>query len=70
MYSDLRNKGVEISGKSMFDDALLAQEVNEKYPADSDAIFKFVKYTRFAMTFATILISLILILGYLLLKYR
>ena len=70
MYSDLRKKGIEISSKSLFDHQTLQREVDDNYPDHADLIYKFVKYTRFAMTFATILIALILIMAYLLLKIR
>jgi len=70
MYSELRRKGVEISGKSFFNAALLEKEVKEKYQDDADLIFRFVKYTKFAMTFASILITFIMIMGYILLKMK
>jgi len=70
MYSDLRKKGVELSGKCLFDKQTLDKEVNSGYIEHAELIYRFVKYTRFAMTFATILIGLIMIMGYLLLKTR
>ncbi|MEE9372437.1 MAG: hypothetical protein V3V00_05230 [Saprospiraceae bacterium] len=68
MYSDLRQKGVEISSRSFFDRTLLDEEIKEKYPNNKDLILRFIKYAHFAMTFATVLIALILLFGYLLLK--
>ena len=69
MYSDLRKKGVEISSKSFFDKNQLESDL-KTYPKEAEVIRSFVGRTRFAMTFATILIVLILIMGFMLLKNR
>ena len=69
MYSELRKKGVEISSKSFFNQDVLNQEL-QSYPKEADTIKKFVARTRFAMTFASVLISIVLVMGFLLMKNR
>jgi len=69
MYGELRRKGVEISSNSFFNSAQLEEEL-KSYPNEADMVRKFVKRTRFAMTFASILISLVLIMGFILLRNR
>lgn len=70
MYQQMRNKGIDINTKGFFNQKYLEDEVSAKYKSDSALIFRFVKFVRYAMTFASILLFFILIMAYLLLKMQ
>ena len=70
MYQQLRDKGVEIGSHHFFNKADLDQLVRKEYPDDEMLIKRFVRYTKIAMTFASILITFILILAFVLFRMR
>ena len=70
MYNEVRRKGIEVSSKLLFNEKALRNYCQKQYPEDSDKILRFVKYTKFAMTFATILLFLIMILGLILFRSK
>lgn len=70
MYSELRKKGVEFSSKQFFNEKELKEHIQHKYPDEEKVVMRFVKYTKFAMTIATILIVFILALGFVLFRMK
>ncbi len=70
MYSELRKKGVEFDSKLFFNERKLKEYVEVEYPDEEELIMKFVKYTKFAMTFATVLLVFILALGFVLVRMK
>lgn len=68
MYQQLRDKDVEIESKHFFDKKLMEELIDQKYPKEGELIRRFIRYTKIAMTFASILITFILILAFVLFR--
>ena len=70
MYGKLRNKEIDVNTKYFFNSKELKIDAEKRYPDDVDLILRFVRSTRYAMTFASILIACIMYMAYLLLKMK
>ena len=69
-YRNLVRNQVQFKTRDIFNSELMEREVYPKYPEHEDSIRKFVRYIRFSMRMAIILIFLIAVFGGLLMYYR
>jgi len=68
IYRSLVKQRVDFEPAHFFNKKRLEEEILPKYPDAADEIKKFVWLVRFSMTMATIILALILYLGYYLIK--
>lgn len=69
-YKYLVKNRVEFKTKDIFNTQLMEKEIYPKYPKHEESIRKFVKYIRFSLRMAILLILLITVFGALLMYFR
>lgn len=69
-YKYLVKNRVEFKTKDIFNTQLMEKEIYPKYPKHEQSIRKFVKYIRFSLRMAILLILLITVFGALLMYFR
>ena len=70
LYRKLIKAEVDFEPKHFFNQKKLEEEVIPKYPEHADVVRSFVKWVQFSMTMASIMLVLILYLGYTLIQSR
>ena len=70
LYKYLVQNKVEFTMHQFFNEDKMEQEVYSRYPRHQDEIKRFTKLIKQSIQLASILIVLILLLGYTLLKFR
>ena len=68
LYRTLLKEEIDFEPKHFFNQNKLEDEVIPRYPEHADVIRSFVKWVQFSMTMASIMLVLILYLGYTLIK--
>lgn len=68
-YRNLVRNRVQFKTRDIFDTRFMEEQIYPKYPEHEDSIRKFVRYIRFSMRMAIILIALIALFGGILMYY-
>lgn len=68
LYRKLIKAEVDFEPRHFFNSAKLESEVLPRYPDDEETIRAFVKWVQFSMTMASMMLVLILYLGYILIQ--
>ncbi|TVQ46460.1 MAG: hypothetical protein EA362_07600 [Saprospirales bacterium] len=69
-YKYLVKNRVQFRTRDIFNSAFMEREIYPKYPEHEESIRKFIKYIRFSMRMAIILVLLITAFGAVLMYYR
>lgn|SRR5210317_553751 len=69
-FRNITKAGVEFGAKHVFNQTKLESEVIPRYPESKNDILAFSKHLKMAMKLASILFTLICLLGWILMKWR